>query len=254
MTAAADAAEPGGRIVDALAMQVREIARLAPARAVLVPPLMIALPVAFAAALLAAAPRAVNAPAQDTALVSDPARADRGVDAEALRALALLSAGEPGIAEVQAAVARAADGENPGAVGFGRRARLAALLPRLTAEYERDERSYRVVGLQGSGEVDYLRLSPGYSFSLRATWDLGSLVAATGEVSAASEAAARARARADAVRRATGVYYERRRLRLALLLEPPGTAIARAQAELEIDRLGAELDALTGGRWAEGWR
>ena len=242
--------------MDALATQGREITGPAPARPVLGRALMIAPTVAVAAALIAAAPRAVSAPALDTARepVVDAARAASDADAEALRAIALLSAGEPGVAEVQAAAARAADAESPGAVGFGRRARLAALLPRLTAEYQRDERSYRVVGLQGSGEVDYLRLSPGYSASLRATWDLGGLVAATGEVSAATEAASRARARADAVKRATNVYYERRRLRLALLLEPPVTAIARAQAELEIDRLGAELDALTGGRWAKGWR
>lgn len=216
---------------------------------------MIAIPLGLAA-LLAAAPRfppaALPDPTRERA--ADTAQAAADVEPEALRALALVSAGEPSVLEVQAAAAAAADAESPGARGFGRRARLAALLPRLTAEVQRDERSYRVLGLQGSGEVDYQRLSPGRAVSLRATWDLGGLVAATGEVSAASEAAARARARAEAVKRATGVYHERRRLRLALLLEPPATAIARAQAELEIDRLGAELDALTGGRLAGGRR
>jgi hypothetical protein len=218
---------------------------------------MIALTVGLAATLLAATPRSTAAlPDAMRARLAETTQAagEAEAEAEALRALALLSAGEPGILEVQAAAASAADADSPGAVGFGRRARLAALLPRVTAEYQRVERSYRVVGLQGSGEVDYLRLSPGYSVQLRATWDLGGLVAATGEVSAASEAASRARTRAEVVKRATGLFYERRRLRLSLLLEPPATAIARAQAELEIDRLGAELDALTGGRWAGAWR
>ncbi|WP_242342586.1 hypothetical protein [Anaeromyxobacter terrae] len=210
---------------------------------------MTTLPLAVAAAL-AAAPRAAST--LDPAPAREVASTDAAAETRALRALALLSAGEPSIAEVQAAAALAADSEAPGAAGFARRARLAALLPRLTAEYQRDERSHRVVGLQGSGEVDYLRLAPGHAVTFRATWDLGGLVAATGEVAAAAEATARARARAEAVKRATAVYYERRRLRLALLLEPPGTALARAQAELEIDRLGAELDALVSGRGPRG--
>jgi hypothetical protein len=212
---------------------------------------MTSLPVALAAALATTAPRAVPRPAEPPAVESAP---DASAEVEALRALALLSAGEPSIGEVQAAAALAAEEDNPGAAGFTRRARVAALLPRLTAEYQRDERSYRVVGLQGSGEVDYLRLAPGYAVSLRATWDLGGLVAATGEVAAAAEGTARARARAEAVKRATAVYYERRRLRLALLLAPPSTALALGQAELEIDRLGAELDALTAGRFGRGRR
>lgn len=213
---------------------------------------MTSLALGLVAALAAGAPRAPTHPvASPAADASPPASASAGdaADLEALRALALLSAGEPAIAEVQAAAARAAEEESPGAAGFTRRARVAALLPRLTAEYQRDERSYRVVGMQGSGEVDYLRLAPGYAVSLRATWELGGLLAASGEVAAAAEATSRARTRAEAVKRATALYYERRRLRLALLLEPPATALARGQAELEIDRLGAELDALTGGRF-----
>jgi hypothetical protein len=166
----------------------------------------------------------------------------------ALRALALAGAGEPGIREVQAAAAREADRGAPDPASFPRRARLSALLPRITAEYRHDERSNRVVGLQGSGEVDYLRLAPGQTFTLRATWDLGGLVAASGEVAASGAAVARVRRRAEAVAKVTSVYYERRRLAVALVLEPPVDAPARARAELELDRLGAELDALTGGR------
>jgi hypothetical protein len=49
------------------------------------------------------------------------------------------------------------------------------------------------------------------------------------------------------VKRATALYYERRRERLALLLDPPPGALERAEAVLRVERLGAELDALTGG-------
>lgn len=168
-------------------------------------------------------------------------------EGEALRAIGLVSAGEPAVAEVQAAAAREAERDGPAIDGFPRRARLAGLLPRLTAEVRYDERSYRVVGLQGSGEVDYLRLAPGKAFLVRATWDLGTLVAARGELAAASAADARTRRRGAAVKRATTLFFDRRRAMLALVLDPPAGALARAEAELALDRLTAELDVLTGG-------
>jgi hypothetical protein len=197
----------------------------------------------LAPAILLAA--AVSAPA-----LSPPPSAD----AEALRALGMITAGGPGISEVQAAAARAVERDGAAVDGFPRRSRLAGLLPRLTAEVRYDERSNRVVGLQGSGEVDYLRLAPGRAFLVRATWDLGALVAARGELAAASAAEARARRRDDAVKRATSLFYERRRAMLALLLEPPAGALARAEAELAVDRLTAELDAVTGGLLSGGAR
>jgi hypothetical protein len=135
-----------------------------------------------------------------------------------------------------------------GAAGFPGRARLAALLPRLTAEYRHDEQSNRVVGYQSSGEVDYLRLNPSDAFTVRVTWELPSLVAAPGELSAGAQAQAQARRRAEAVEEVTRVHFERRKRRVALLLAPPADPVARAQAELDVARLGAELDALTGGR------
>jgi hypothetical protein len=171
----------------------------------------------------------------------------RSAEREALRALAALDGAEPGIAEVQDAAARAAERAVGETRGFARRARLGALLPRVTAELRREDHSSRVVGLQGAGEVDYLRLAPATTWALRATWDLCELVAAPGEIQAASAANERAKRRAEAVRRATVLFYERRRAQAALLLAPPDAALARAEAELEVERLGAELDALTGG-------
>ena len=115
------------------------------------------------------------------------------------RLLARITTGEPTIAEVQAAAARHAETATPDPAELARRRRLAALLPRITAEVRHEERDYRVVGLQGTGEVDYLRSSPGTSFAVHATWELGDLVAATGEAAAAAAALARATRRDEAV-------------------------------------------------------
>jgi hypothetical protein len=197
------------------------------------------------AALLAAPPRLETSPAPSPN--PDPT-------SEALRALAYLRGEGPAITEVRLAAAREAERDPAPLATFARRARLAALLPRITAEGRYDERSYRVVGLQGSGEVDYLRLAPGRALAVRATWDLGATVAAREELAASSAAATRARRRDEAVRRATELYYERRRALVHLLLSPPASAIARAEAELAIDRLTAELDGLTGGLLSRGGR
>jgi hypothetical protein len=163
------------------------------------------------------------------------------------RLLARLAASEPDILEVQAAAAHQAEAATPDPALLARRRRLAALLPRVTAEVRHEERDYRVVGLQGTSEVDYLRSSPGTSFAIHATWELGDLVAATGEAAAAAAALARASRRDEAVRKATILHFERRQRQLALLSDPPPDARARAAAELELARVTAELDALTGG-------
>lgn len=199
---------------------------------------MLAFPVLLAAALAAPASRPPDPPEPGAWTLDEPGPAE----AEALRALARVAAGEPTAAEVQAAAARRAE------AGSERRdgPRLAALLPRVTVELRHDERSDRVLGLQGSGEVDYVRAGPGNAVLVRATWDLPLLAAGDRD-----RAAPDPRRRDEVVRRATDAYFERRRLRLALLLDPPRDARARAEAELAVDRLTAELDALTGGLFAE---
>lgn len=197
--------------------------------------------------LLDALAAAICLVAATPSLRGDPAGDAVRAERDASRALARLAAGEPPIGEIQDAAARTADRQVSEAEGFARRARAAALLPRLTVEVRRDERSYRVVGQQTSGDVDYRHVAPGSAVLLRATWELGELVAARGELAAANAAEARARRRAEAVRRATAAFYERRRAQLALLLAPPESPLEYAEAELRIDRLAAELDALTGG-------
>lgn len=167
-----------------------------------------------------------------------------------LRLLARLAAGEPSIAQVQAAAAATVEEAVPDPVALASRRRLAALLPRLSAELKADQRSYRVVGLQGTSEVDYLRSSPGSSVAVQATWELADLVASRGEPASASAALSRQRRRDEAVRRATALYYERRRLLAMLALDPPATPLARAGAELDVERATAELDALTGGAFS----
>jgi hypothetical protein len=195
---------------------------------------------AFLLAALAAPPPALR----PAAVVL--AQAPLGAREEAARLLGHALAGEPRVEAVQrAAAARAGIGRDE-AEGWRRRARLAALVPRVSAQYRRDERSYRVAGLASTSEVDYVRDAPGETFSVRLDWNLEGLVLGREELAAAA-AAQRAQAhRQRAVDRATHLYYERVRLRLALAASPPSDARERAEVELRVEEVTAELDALTG--------
>ncbi|HZZ85798.1 MAG TPA: hypothetical protein VFE30_14750 [Anaeromyxobacteraceae bacterium] len=178
--------------------------------------------------LLAAAPRPPPPP--------DP-------EVQAAQVSGWLFAGEPPIDSVQRAAARSLPGDAETAESWSGRARVAALLPQLSAEYRHDERGR----WYGVGSEDLLRSAPGDSISVRATWSLARLVFSPDEPRAALAAAELSRRRQERVERATRLYFHRRRLRLSLALSPPDEPRARAELSVEIDEVTAELDALTGG-------
>ncbi len=205
---------------------------------------------ALALLLLLAAPSARHDAPAPPERASPPA--SQVAEARAARLLALLADGEPGVAEVQRAAAREAHADPEELEAWRRRAGRAAWLPRLSAEVRREDRTYRITGLTGSGEVDYLRAAPGTVAVVRAVWELDALVFAAGEVRAAEAAARLLRHREDLVARATRLYFERQRLRAALVLSPPEEVAERADRELALEETTAELDALTGGLFRRG--
>ena len=206
------------------------------------------------ALLLAASPQpgpaAASLPARrppPSEAAPPPAEAPHAIRAEASRALASAAAGEPSIAEVQEAAA-AYDGVAPDRLrSWVARPRSAAWLPRITLDASRTDRDTRVIGVTGTVESDYLRASPSVQLGVRATWDLDQLVFSREEPAAAWTASRLMDRREERVRRATRLYFQRRRLVAQLALEPPRDAVSRAVRENQIDELTAELDAVTGG-------
>jgi hypothetical protein len=185
-------------------------------------------------------------------LAAGPAPADPPETA-ALRLLGRATRGEPPITQVQRAAAAAALRAIPPPPARGR-ARRSALLPKVSAELRLDERQYRVVGYNGSSEVDYARETPGAEVSLKLAWELPQLLFHDAELRIDAEARAAEKARAEAVERATDLWFERQRLRVALAADPPLTARERALEELRLEELAARLDALTGGLYSGGAR
>ncbi|BDG09053.1 hypothetical protein [Anaeromyxobacter paludicola] len=164
-------------------------------------------------------------------------------DAQAAQVSAWLFAGEPPIDVCQRAAARGLPGDPELAESWRVRARAAALVPQLSAEYRHDERGR----WYGVGSDDLLRSAPADTFSVRATWTLAHLVFTPEEPRAVTAAAELSRRRQERVERVTRLYFHRRRLRLSLALSPPDEPRARAELAVEIDEVTAELDALTGG-------
>jgi hypothetical protein len=120
------------------------------------------------------------------------------------------------------------------------------MLPRLMAEYRHDERSLHASGVSSGQELDYLRLMPGDSVVVRLEWALEGLAFGRHELDAAAAALQASARRAEAVERATRLYYERLRLRVAIAATPPADARVRAEAELDLAAVNAQLHALTG--------
>jgi hypothetical protein len=203
------------------------------------PPRALVGPVRLLLAVLLAAPPAVPAPPT----ADHPA----GVRNEAHRVLALVAAGDPPIAEVQRAAADH-DGVDPDRLRtWVARPRAAHWLPRVTLDASRTERDTRVIGVTGTVESDYLRVTPSTQFGVRLSWDLDQLVFSRDEPAAAWTASRLIDRREERVRRATRLYFQRRRLLVQLALEPPREAAQRAERENQVDELTAELDELTGG-------
>ena len=88
-------------------------------------------------------------------------------------------------------------------------------------------------------------------FGVRATWDLDSLIFNPAETQAAATAANLLKHRDELVERATHLFFKRQRLRLALMVAAPAAPQLRVEAELELSEVTSQLDALTGGLFAE---
>lgn len=157
---------------------------------------------------------------------------------------------EPTVREVQKAAAAHAGIDPKLAESWRRRVRRAAWLPKLTAEWMHEERTFHVVGIASGGEVDYVRLLPGDKVGLKASWDLRDLVFDADELRVAAASADLVQRRREIVGEATKLFFARRRLRAELA--PPGLAEAeRAEKELALAEATALLDAITGGLYSK---
>ena len=180
-------------------------------------------------------------------LVAAPTAARADDDDASLRALARLERDEPAVREaVAAAVKHAGLGGRPEA-GMKRRARLAAALPTLSLKVGRDTawaETDATAMVVGDVEHDMV-------LEARATWRLDRLMFDDTELRVASLSQQRAKARAAVAAQTTSLFYKRRAAQVEALWHPPETIEEAVRRELVLDELTAQLDALTGGWWAQ---
>lgn len=162
---------------------------------------------------------------------------------------------EPTVQEVQAWTVDYAKVGADVVQGMFSRARLSAFLPRFQSQvdriYEHDESLD-----QQAGAADQLGIDTDNDLRLRfrADWQMSQWLFNPLELRVASEAGDIAQLREDLLTAVTKVYFERRRLQIELVLEPPTDLAVAVKKELRLQELTATLDAYTGAKFSEALR
>ncbi len=129
------------------------------------------------------------------------------------------------------------------------RARSAAWLPELSAEYQRNVGDIDMLGIRSGEGVDTSALEDVSRYGLRATWRLSELVFSQQELQVAATALKLQEARHELLAEVARVYFERKRLLLKRRLEPDPDV--RRRLTLDIEEHTASLDALTAGYFSK---
>ena len=154
----------------------------------------------------------------------------------------------PRIGEVQAAAERAALVHLDDLSGWKTRARAAAWLPSLEADYRRNVGEIDTLGVSSNLGIDSHNLEDVTRYGVRASWQLSQLVFSPEEVSAAQAALDVEQHRQELVARVTDLYFERLRALLKLRQATPRESDALI---LNVAELTAKIDALTNGFLSE---
>lgn len=81
-------------------------------------------------------------------------------------------------------------------------------------------------------------------------WNLDELVMSSSQIRVISEAQDVVKLRDTVLTQVTGLYFDRRRLQVDMLLDPPSDVRAQVDQTLRLMELTAELDAFTGGQFS----
>lgn len=159
---------------------------------------------------------------------------------------------EPTIARVQEAAIRYAEVHPEKIKRWRRDAALQALLPSLDVGWDRDrsldssidEGTFPKFQLVETEDRD-----AGFDASI--SWDLGKLIWNDDQTNIDVRSKLMVQLREGIVDEVTRTYFERRRLQMALLMEPPTDQRTSVEQELRLQELTALLDGLTGGYFSQ---
>jgi hypothetical protein len=159
---------------------------------------------------------------------------------------------EPDVRAVQAMAAEYANASPDVVDRWLRASRQAYFLPKLDLEYQK--------GLNASDDYVYdsaarstltdTNLDDNDAYQVQLEWRLDKLVMSSERIRVIDQAQDLVKLRDRVLEEVTRLYFDRRELQVAMLLEPANTLEGRVAAELELQELTAHLDALTGGRFS----
>ena len=159
---------------------------------------------------------------------------------------------EPTIAQVREAAIRYAEVHPNKIRNWRRQAALQALLP--TVDVGLDHDSSRNVHVDEGSFPNFQILETqdrDLGLDLSVKWDLGELIWNNDQTSIDVRSKLMAQLRDDVVDQVTRTYFERRRLQVKLLTDPPPEQHPLLEKELRLQELTALLDGLTGGYFSK---
>ncbi|MBI3324334.1 MAG: hypothetical protein HYZ92_03545 [Candidatus Omnitrophica bacterium] len=161
---------------------------------------------------------------------------------------------EPTIGQVQQVAIRHAEVQPEKILLWRRQAALKALLPSVHLNYDHDRDTY-VTGIGSTTNPTFDRIltanDPSHSLGFSLGWDFGDLIWNDDQTSIDARSRLMVQLRDDILDEVTRHYYERRRMQLALMSDPPAAPKERLEKELRIQELTALIDGMTGGWFSE---
>lgn len=151
---------------------------------------------------------------------------------------------EPTIEEVQREAIKYAEVYPEKIKNWRTQARLKAFVPEFDLNY------YKTISIYGGATYERVIIGPrDWNFSLK--WDLGDFIWSTDQTSIDVRSRLMVQLRDDILDEVNRLYYERRRVKLSLLLDPPQDLKQRLEKQIRLEELTAGLDALTGGYFSK---
>lgn len=153
---------------------------------------------------------------------------------------------EPTIAQVRDASIRYAEVYPEKIASWRTQARLKALVPKFNFTADTNLTDFRHWD-SGTNPDSLLRGEKDVDWSANVSWEIGDLIWSDDQTSIDVRSKLMVELRDDIVDEVTRTYFERRRLQVLLLTDPPADQQKLLEKELRLQELTALLDGLTGG-------
>jgi len=161
---------------------------------------------------------------------------------------------EPTIHEIQKAAIQYAEVHPEKILVWRRAASRKAWLPDVSTGIDMDIDRNVELDRGGTGDPDAFIIGPDerkFNWDVSMSWDLGELIWNDDQTSIDVRSRLMVQLRDDVLDEVTRLYFERRRLQVTLLMDPPVSFTEKVEQDLRLQELTADIDALTGGYLSE---